>query len=212
MSAKTLLLPLLSAWAAGCFVACGLSDDPREEEKRHDYLVISDPAFAAWCLREVDADLDGRISRYEAERVVAMDCSGCGIASLGEIGDFPALQRLVCSGNDLSDLDLRKCSRLESVDCSSNRLSRLDVEGLRNLTTLDCADNELEQLDLASDVSLRTLRCFSNPLPLLGVGACAAVMEEVDARDCPLGVFYMRPGQSIRRLLLDDPAVVRESF
>ncbi len=212
MFTRPFLSLTLLAWAAGCFVSCGLSDDPREEEKRRDYLFIADPAFAAWCLREVDADGDGRISRYEAERVVAIDCSDCGIASLGDIGDFPFLQRLVCRGNRLSELDLRGCPYLTFVDCSSNGLLSLDVGGLRGLATLDCSRNELERLDLASEVSLRTLRCFSNPLPLVGITACAASMEEVDARDCPLRVFYMRPGQHVRLLLLDDPSVIRESF
>lgn len=202
----------LAAWAcvAGAPAACGLSDDPREEEKKHEYLTFSDPAFAAWCLNEVDADGDGRVSRYEAERMHRMDCAGLGIESLGEIGDFANLRTLTCSGNRLAELDLRGCRHLETVDCTGNRLQRLDVEGLRSLATLECADNDLENLDLTTNVALRTLRCASNPLALLNVTACAAEMTEADARTCPLEVFYKREGQNIRTLRLDDPGIVRE--
>jgi len=198
--------------AAVCAASCGLADDPREEDKRHEYLTISDPAFAAWCLREADADGDGRISRYEAERMVSIDCSDCGIASLRDLGDFPSLRELNCRGNRLTELDLRVCPDLRRADCSFNGLRLLDAEGLRGLAELDCAGNELTRLDLLSDVSLRALRCSSNSLSLLNVSDCAASMDEVDARDCPLGVFYMRRGQSIRLLLLDDPDVVKESY
>ena len=50
-------LSLLAVWAcvAGGTAACGLSDDPREEEKRHEYLVFADPAFAAWLLTATGA-------------------------------------------------------------------------------------------------------------------------------------------------------------
>lgn len=205
-------LLFLAAWAcaAGGPAACGLSDDPREEEKKHEYLTFSDPAFAAWCLDEADADGDGRISRYEAERMRRIDCSGLGIESLGEIGDFVNLRTLVCSGNRLTELDLRGCRRLETADCTDNRLHTLDVEGLRSLTALECADNDLENLDLTTNAALRTLRCPSNPLVLLNVAACAADMTEVDARTCPLEVCYKRTGQNIRILRLDDPGIVRE--
>ena len=205
-------LSLLAVWAclAGGTAACGLSDDPREEEKRHEYLVFADPAFAAWLLREADADGDGRISRYEAERMRRIECAGCGIGSLGEIGDFTNLRTLVCPGNRLEELDLRGCRYLEHVDCSGNRLRTLDVEGLRNLVTLECGDNDLERLDLSANVSLRTLRCSADPLSLLNVAACAADMAEVDARACPLQVFYKRAGQHIRILRLDDPDIVQD--
>ncbi len=139
-----------------------------------------------------------------------IECAGCGIGSLGEIGDFTNLRTLVCPGNRLEELDLRGCRYLEHVDCSGNRLRTLDVEGLRNLVTLECGDNDLERLDLSANVSLRTLRCSSDPLSLLNVAACAADMAEVDARACPLEVFYKRAGQHIRILRLDDPDIVRD--
>lgn len=189
---------------------CGLADDPREEEKRHEYLVFTDPAFTAWCLREIDADRDGRISRYEAERVTAMDCRDCGLTTLHEIGDFAFLRRLDCRGNRLAELDLRGCVYLNTVACGDNGLRMLDLQGLRSLTTLECGRNGLEKLDLTTNVSLRTLRCYSNPLKMLNVADCATPMDEADARDCPLEVFYKNRGQEIRLLLLDDPNVVRE--
>lgn len=207
---RRLLLITISLWTLGGPAGCGLADDPREEAKRHEYLTFTDPAFAAWCVRTIDADANGRISRYEAERVVAMDCRDNGIESLDGIGNFTSLRELDCRDNRLTELDLRGCPNLTQVDCSFNRLRSLDINGLRSLTRLDCAQNQLEGLDLISNASLRTLRCNSNPLKMLSAADCATTMEEVDARDCPLEVFYKNRGQEIRLLQLDDPQVVRE--
>lgn len=197
-------------WALGAPAACGLADDPREEDKRHEYLQLTDPAFAAWCLREIDANDDGRISRYEAERVIEIDCRDCGIATLQDIGEFISLQRLDCRDNLLTELDLRECTLLTKVNCNGNELQALDINGLRSLAELDCAQNRLEGLELVTNVSLRTLRCWSNLLKMLNVSNCAATMDETDARDCPLEAFYKKMQQEIRLLQLDDPNIVQE--
>ena len=60
--ALPVLLLLLSA-------ACGLAEDERDEKNRYIYLTFYDKAFEAYCLGEFDVDGDGRISRYEAQRV-----------------------------------------------------------------------------------------------------------------------------------------------
>ncbi len=189
---------------------CGLADNPRDEANRYEYIRLTDPAFEAWCLREADTDGDGRISRYEAQRIRRIDCRGCGIASLWEIGEFSRLESLDCSGNDLEELRLGACPLLQRVDCSSNRLVALDIQGLRSLTELNCSQNRLARLDVETNAALQTLRCTANPLTALDVSACAQTMELVDATACPLGIFYRGAGQTIRSLALDDPTIVAE--
>ena len=61
------LLPLLAALCT-C-TACGLIDDAREEQSRYEYIVFSDKPFETYCLETWDLNGDGRISRYEAQRV-----------------------------------------------------------------------------------------------------------------------------------------------
>ena len=123
--ALPVLLLLLSA-------ACGLAEDERDEKNRYIYLTFYDKAFEAYCLDEFDVDGDGRISRYEAQRVRTVECPERGVASLSDLKEFTRLERLDCRGNALTRLDVTM-TRLEWLDCSDNGLVSLDVNGLRGL-------------------------------------------------------------------------------
>lgn len=58
--------------------ACGLAEDDRDEDNKYIYLDFYDKAFEAYCLEKFDTNGDGRISRYEAQRVRRMSCSRAG--------------------------------------------------------------------------------------------------------------------------------------
>lgn len=86
--------------------ACGLAEDGRDEDNKYIYIKFYDKAFEAYCLEKFDTSGDGRISRYEAQRVRRMSCPGLGIGSLTDIREFFNLRELDCSGNELTQLDL----------------------------------------------------------------------------------------------------------
>ena len=100
----TLFLPLHS---------CGLGEDSRDEDNRYVYLRFADPAFEAYCLEHWDLNGDGRISRYEAQRVWDMDCSSLGIKTLAGIEEFTALRKPDCSGKEIVSPDVAQCIFLE---------------------------------------------------------------------------------------------------
>ena len=89
---------LLPALVLVSVTACGLADDERDEENKYIYPTFSDKIFEAYCLGEFDLDGNGRISRYEAQRVVRIDYSGRGIASLADVAEFANLRELDCRG------------------------------------------------------------------------------------------------------------------
>lgn len=168
--ALPVLLLLLSA-------ACGLAEDERDEKNRYIYLTFYDKAFEAYCLGEFDVDGDGRISRYEAQRVRTVECPERGVASLSDLKEF---------------------TRLERLDCSDNGLVSLDVNGLRGLAYLDCGGNSLPRLDLQSNASLATLLCPDNALAgSLDVTSCASGLR-ADVRGNPsLATVYCLASQSV---------------
>ena len=174
----TRFVPLL---AFALLAACGLAEDERDDKNKRVYITFADPAFEAYCLEHFDIDHDGRISRYEAQRVLKMDCPDRGIAHMWEIGEFSRLERLDCSGNDLTQLDLRKCTLLQTLDCSRNRIASLDLDGLRALLELNCADNALT-------------RCWTSNPPERSVCSTAAATGSwsLDLRPCSSGLRPMR--------------------
>ncbi len=184
--------------------ACGMAEDEREEEKRQHYVTIADPAFESYLLSVYDLNADGRISQYEAERVLRIDCPDRGIQSLYGIGSFPALRMLDCSNNELTSLDLRHLYALEQVNCSHNDLSLLQIGELRGLTRLLCSDNRIDFLHLEHTSSLSELDCSHNSLTTLDVSYCSRSMISVDATDNPpMTLFYRHFNQQIDRLQLD---------
>lgn len=187
--ALPVLLLLLSA-------ACGLAEDERDEKNRYIYLTFYDKAFEAYCLDEFDVDGDGRISRYEAQRVRTVECPERGVASLSDLKEFTRLERLDCRGNALTRLDVTM-TRLEWLDCSDNGLVSLDVNGLRGLAYLDCGGNSLSRLDLQSAASLLALDCRGNALTTLDVASCDANLR-ADVRGNPsLATVYCLASQSV---------------
>lgn len=177
--------------------ACGLAEDDRDEDNKYIYLDFYDKAFEAYCLEKFDTNGDGRISRYEAQRVRRMSCPERGIASLTDIREFFNLRELDCSGNDLTQLDLTACTYLEKLDCSDNALTSLDLDGVRGLVRMDCSGNDLPRLDLHSTASLLTLDCRGNALTTLDVASCDANLQ-ADVRSNPgLTTVYCRSSQSI---------------
>ena len=190
----TRFVPLL---AFALLAACGLVDDERDDKNKRVYITFADPAFEAYCLEHFDIDHDGRISRYEAQRVRRMSCPGRGIASLTDIREFFNLRELDCSGNDLTRLDLTACTYLERLDCRDNALVSLDLDGVRGLVWMDCSGNDLPRLDLHSTASLLTLDCRGNALTTLDVASCDANLK-ADVRSNPgLTTVYCLVSQNI---------------
>ena len=180
------MLRFIPVLALLLFTACGLAENEQDDKNKRIYITFADPAFERFCLGMFDLDHDGRISRYEAQRVL-------------EIGEFSRLRELDCSGNNLTRLDLRKCPDLQKLDCGDNEITSLDIDGLRGLTQLDCAENLLARLDLKSNSSLRSLDCRGNLLVTLDLPPCSGQLQ-ADTRDNPfLTTVYCLASQGVDR-------------
>lgn len=183
----------------------------RDEDNRYVYLRFADPAFEAYCLEHWDLNGDGRISRYEAQRVWDMDCSSLGVKTLAGIEEFTALRKLDCSGNEIVALDVRKCIFMEQLNCSGNALISLDIKGLRFLNRLDCSNNDLTYINLATNAALENLWCGGNRFASLDISHCATDMIRVDTvPNESLSVLYKRAGQRILNLNVDGGTKVED--
>lgn len=178
--------------------ACGLAEDGRDEDNKYIYIKFYDKAFEAYCLEKFDTSGDGRISRYEAQRVRRMSCPGLGIGSLTDIRGVPSTcGSSTARATSSRSWTSRACTYLERLDCSDNDLASLDLDGVRGLVWMDCSGNGLPRLDLHSAASLLTLDCRRNALTTLDVASCDANLQ-ADVRSNPdLTTVYCRASQSI---------------
>lgn len=178
-------------------LACGMAEDEQDDRNHRIYLSFNDEAFSAFCLEHYDLNGDARLSRYEAERVLNMDCSGAGIRFLDDMREFKNLQTLDCSENHLQRLDVEQCASLEVLDCNQNALTELRIDGLRSLAELDCSGNELSHLELRAAVSMRRLNAEGNRLTMLDVSPCLASLQARVRQNPLLETVYYKEGQQV---------------
>ncbi len=122
---------------------CQLESAPDTVVLTISYLVaIPDPAFLrALIVEGVDTYGDRLISCTEAEAVSSLDVSGMHITNLTGIEAFVNLDKL---------------------NCSYNRLTSLNVSGVRKLRYLNCSKNRICSLDISNNTSLRRLFLQNN--------------------------------------------------
>lgn len=99
------------------------------------------------------------------------------------------LYRILVQGENIVDLDIKKCRivrlevnycpTLEFIDCSGNLLKELDVQGCKKLYELDCSHNQLEELKLGRYKKLFHLSCAWNNLEQLELGGCPGLVDLV---------------------------------
>jgi hypothetical protein len=132
--------------------------------KENNILKFKDPAFEAFLVRYYDKNDDGHISQYEAEDVTKLEITKHKIYSLDGIENFINLEKLVCSKNKLTKLNLTQNTSLRTLICNNNSIAVLDISACQDLITLDCAYNNLTNLALDKNSELKTLNCTNNKL------------------------------------------------
>ncbi|MGL5957675.1 MAG: hypothetical protein ACRCZZ_03620, partial [Phocaeicola sp.] len=75
-----------------------------------------------------------------------LQLTSCGITSF-DLSNCASLRSFACLNQGLTDLRLGKID-LEKLNCSGNELTSLDLSGNTKLTTLDCSFNQLFALDI----------------------------------------------------------------
>ena len=136
-----------------------------------DYIKISDPVFLQYLLDNFDSNNDGRLVTGEVKNIKVIDCSELGISSLVGINYFTSLTTLICSGNNLTSLDLSSNTALTTLRCDSNSISSLNISKNVLLETLSCSKNSFSSIDVESNINLKTLICNGNRITSLNVDA-----------------------------------------
>ncbi len=134
-----------------------------------DEINFPDPAFRAYILDVIntpDGDGEGEgnevLTAEECRDVDYIGLSDKGVKSLKGIECFTMLERLYCSWNELSELDLSSNIRLTDLSCSGNLLTSLIVPS--SIEYLSANGNLLESLDVSHCTALTSISCTNNKL------------------------------------------------
>jgi len=101
-------------------------------------------------------------------KITELDCCGNQLTSL-DVRGLTALQTLYCDNNLLTSIDLHGLTALQELYCNDNEIASLDVRGLTGLHTLYCDNNRLTSLDVQGLTALQWLDCHFNKLTSLDV-------------------------------------------
>ena len=96
-----------------------------------------------------------------------LNCSGQELKKTLNLEQNSRVEKLNCSGNQLTDLWFHKGSLLRYLDCSVNQFTALDLSKSPELTELSCSSNKLTSLDLSANKKLQKIVAQTNALTTL---------------------------------------------
>jgi hypothetical protein len=87
--------------------------------------------------------LDENFSKNEKKEIKNLNISKKNLQGHLDLSDFVNLERLYCSDNQLTSLNLDSCLKLERISCYRNQLTQLDLSNLNQLLEVQCSNNKL---------------------------------------------------------------------
>ena len=96
-----------------------------------------------------------------------LNCSGQELKKTLNLEQNSRVEKLNCSGNQLTDLWFHTGSSLRYLDCSVNQFTALNLSKNPELIELSCSNNKLTSLDLSANTKLQKISAGSNKLTAL---------------------------------------------
>ena len=148
-----------------------------------------------------DTNGDGEIQVSEALAVTALYLDNRGINSMEEIVAFSNLQKLYCSANNLSNLNVSSLNALETLSAEDNQISSLSLSASTSLRAVYLNNNRLESLDLQLLGSLEIVELASNQLTNLEIEGLSNLLS-LNVSNNELPGLYLDGNASLAKLYL----------
>ena len=140
-----------------------------EDDVTIEFKNFPDEKFFDYVSEKIDTSpKDYKLSKAEREVIKDLDLNtpyeeSSKYQNLVGIKYFPNLQKLTCTGNEISELNLSENKKLTYLDCSDNIIKSLNIGQCKDLTYLNCSRNNLKNsLDLRNNTELKDLICGRN--------------------------------------------------
>lgn len=111
-----------------------------------------------------DGILNNIVPTNKINTILNLDIINLNIANLNGIEDFIALEKLDCSQNQITTINVASLSNLQIFWCFNNNLSSIDISNNTNIISFRVEENSLTNLDISSNLRLNVLTCQNNNL------------------------------------------------
>ena len=141
-------------------------------------ITIEDNNFKNYLVTNFDKNTDGKISTDEALLVNMINIQDV-ISSAKGIEHFVNLISLNLTGNQLTTLDVSKCTKLKQLYINKNKLTSIDVSNNVLLEILACSNNMLNSIELSKCVALTHLEIYGNKIISIDVSKNEFLDEQI---------------------------------
>ena len=148
-------------------------------------------------------ELKKTLNLEQNSRVEKLNCSGNQLTGLW-FHKGSSLKYLTCSVNEFTALDLSKCSELIELSCGSNKLTSLDLSANKKLQKIVAQTNALTTLDTRNLPELTDLYLWGNhDLKSIDVSKNPK-LEFLSASHCKLTALDVSNNRKLVKLYVDD--------
>ena len=148
-------------------------------------------------------ELKKTLNLEQNSRVEKLNCSGNQLTGLW-FHKGSSLKYLTCSVNEFTALDLSKCSELIELSCSSNKLTSLDLSANKKLQKIVAQTNALTTLDTRNLPELTDLYLWGNhDLKSIDVSKNTK-LEFLSVSHCKLTSLNVSNNRKLVKLYVDD--------
>lgn len=108
------------------------------------------------------------------DALIELNCNHNQLTSL-DVTKCTGLTTLNCQENQLTSLDVEGCTKLAWLYCNNNLLTSLKARGCTALIELNCGESQVSYLDLSGCIALKILHCYTNQLTSLDLSGFVAL-------------------------------------
>lgn len=137
-----------------------------ELEQVIDILVSPQPLYGDQDSVNFKGDIESLKGIEYFPNLEKLDCSHNKLSVL-DVSQNTALTELICQYNQLTDIKLGHNTALMYLYCAGNLLLKLDVSQNTNLIWLSCHSNQLYNIDLSQNKEFAVLECYGNHFSVL---------------------------------------------
>ena len=167
-----------------------------------------DNNFRKYVSEKYDWNSNGYLDSDEIEYTDRMYITGDFVLqNLKGIEYFTELTDFSCYGNQLTELDLSKNTKLSNVNVSSNQLTSLNLSGCTGLGYLYAYSNQLSRLDLSNCTGVTTLNLAKNQLQSLDVSKLAR-LEIINCSENRISVLDFSNCKNISQIFCEDNPLI----